>query len=111
MSAARRTKKALFGKREQSAKFAPALFFSGKIRESIGTMDGRKKYEDPLEDRLAHDSLGHVSGGGSQLGDERPDGTRPIEFCGIDVDVTVLAKALVVLREELVELQTPVGTE
>ena len=63
------------------------------------------------EDRLAHERLGHVSGGGLQLGDERPDGTRPIEFCGIDIDVADLGKALVALRKELVALKAPVGTE
>ena len=87
------------------------IFVYVKIPESIGPMDRGDKYEDPLDECLARSALGEISGGGTQLGDERPDGTRPIEFCGIDVDVTDLPKALALLRSELKSLGAPDGTE
>jgi hypothetical protein len=89
----------------------PELFVYVKLPESIGPIDRGERYEDPIADRLAEQALGEVSGGGSQLGDERADGTRPIEFCGIDVDVTDQRQALVVLRAALIELRAPIGTE
>jgi len=91
--------------------FDPELFVYIKIPEDVGPIDRGEKYEDPLEKHLAETGVGSVSGGGSQLGEERPDGTRPIAFCIIDVDVTDLEKALVVIRSELEILHAPVGTE
>ena len=89
----------------------PTVFIYVKIPDGIGPIDRGEKYEDPLEVKLSATCLGHVSGGGSQLGDPRPDGSRPIEFCGLDVDATDLAKALVLLRAELPPLGAPDGTE
>ncbi len=86
-------------------------FIYVKIPDGIGPMDRGEKYEDPLELKLSAAGLGHVSGGGSQLGSPRSDGTRPIEFCGLDIDVTDLEKALVLLRAELPPLGIPDATE
>jgi hypothetical protein len=86
-------------------------FIYVKIPDGIGPIDRGDKYEDPLEQKLSDVGLGHVSGGGSQLGDPLPDGSRPIEFCGLDVDVTDLSKALTLLRVELPALGVPDGTE
>ena len=52
-----------------------------------------------------------ISGGGSQLGKPYPDGCPRVEFCGIDIDVTDRDRALGVIRQKLVELNTPIGTE
>jgi hypothetical protein len=89
----------------------PELFVYVKLPDPVGPIDRGKRYEDPIAERLAEESLGEVSGGGSQLGDEQPDGTRPIEFCGIDVEVTDRRKALDALRVALIELHAPIGTE
>jgi hypothetical protein len=43
------------------------------------------EYEDPIEASLSELGLGEVTSGGSQLGDQHFDGTRPIEFCAIDL--------------------------
>ena len=67
--------------------------------------------EDRIEPALREASLGEISGGGSQLGDARPDGTRPIEFCGIDIDTTDRDAALELLRRLLPALHLPAGTE
>ena len=89
----------------------PAAFIYVKIPDGIGPLDRGEKYEDPLELKLSGAGLGHVSGGGSQLGDPRSDGSRPIEFCGLDIDATDLAKARALLRFELPLLGAPDGTE
>ena len=98
-----------------SQELPPALdrekFIYVKIPENIGPLDRAAKYENSLDARLQAESLGEVSGGGSQLGDEKPDGTRDIEFCGIDIDVHSLLPALELLRRELPTLGVPDGTE
>ena len=71
----------------------------------------RGEIEDGIEPFLREASLGEISGGGSQLGDARPDGTRPIEFCGIDIDTTDRDAARELLRSLLPTLEVPAGTE
>ena len=68
-------------------------------------------YEDKIDPVLAAGNLGEVSGGGSSRGKEKPDGTRDIEFCGIDIDTNDQAKVLIVLRKILAEFGAPDGTE
>ena len=81
------------------------------IPESIGPIDRGDKYEDPIDDELQERSLGYVSGGGSALSEELPDGRREIVSCGIDVDTTDVAAARELLREQLVSLGCPAGTQ
>jgi hypothetical protein len=84
------------------------------IPESIGPMNRGEKYEGPLTAALEREQAAEITGGGSQLGDERPDGTRPIESCGIDINVTdawTRESTLTLLRSELVGLGVPIGTE
>ena len=82
-----------------------------KIPESVGPLNRGDRYEDPLQASLDAHRLGEVTGGGSQLGDEQPDGTRSIEFCGIDVELTDLDRGRALLRAQLLELGAPRGTE
>src|SRR5947207_14435776 len=77
----------------------------------IEARDRGKKYEDPLQMSLMLAGLGSVACGCAQLGQRTPDGTRPIEFWGIDVDVADLLQALDLLRDELRGLAAPDGTE
>jgi hypothetical protein len=86
-------------------------FIYVKIPGDIGPIDRGALFEDRIEPALAEKNLGTVSGGGSSLGDARPDGSRPISFCGIDIDTTSRDEALVVLRDLLPTLNTPVGAE
>jgi hypothetical protein len=88
-----------------------AHFVYVKIPEPIGPIDRGSKYEDPIDDRLRNRGLGQITGGGSQFGDADSNGARPMDFCGIDVDLLALEEGLVVLREALIELGAPVGTE
>ena len=86
-------------------------FIYVKIPGEIGPLDRGELFEDKIEPVLAEKSLGSVSGGGSSLGDARPDGSRPIEFCGIDIDTKARDEALAALRSLLPTLNAPVGTE
>src|SRR3569833_3937922 len=64
---------------------------------SIEPIERGQRFEDPINDELRRLGIGEVSGGGSQLG-ERPDGSRTIEFCGIDVDPHSVDKVRETLR-------------
>ncbi len=95
---------------------APVLFNAEhfiyvKLPGAIGPADRGERYEDRIDPVLAQEGLGSVSGGGSSLGVEGPDGSRAIEFCGIDIDVTDCERARAVLRKLLPVLQAPFGTE
>jgi hypothetical protein len=82
-----------------------------KMPGNIQPMERGELFEDKIDPVLARDNLGTVSGGGSLLSDPRPDGTRVVESCGIDIDVTDLDRALEVLRGLLPQLDAPLGTE
>lgn len=82
-----------------------------KIPGNIQPLERGELFEDKIDPILAQDNLGSVSGGGSTLSDPLPDGTRVVEWCGIDIDVTDRDSALVKLRELLPTLDAPHGTE
>ena len=91
--------------------FAVEQFVYVKIPGDVGPIDRGTLFENPIDSALAIGSLGAVLGGGSSLGEERSDGTRPIEFCGIDIDTTNRDGALSILRTLLPSLNAPIGTE
>jgi hypothetical protein len=93
-----------------NAAAAPATFVFVKIPESIMPVDRGEKYEDPLDNSLKKDALGEVTGGGSQLGEPDKDGSRHIEWVGIDVELVDLARGLPALKAELKRLGVPPGT-
>jgi len=78
---------------------------------SVEPIDRGALFEDPLNEELQLKGLGEVSGGGTQLGEEKADGSCDIEFCGIDVDTTDVSGARELLREQLVLLGCPPGTQ
>lgn len=86
------------------------IFVFIKIPESIMPFERVEKYEDPLDGALKKAGLGEATGGGSQLGKPGNDGTRDIEWVGIDVDLTDLSKGLPLLKSELRHLGAPSGT-
>lgn len=81
------------------------------LPESLDPLDRGERYEDSIEVELKLSKLGYVSGGGSSLGDEKPDGSRDIEWCGIDIDTVNIEKCRVLLREHLRELGCLAGTQ
>lgn len=107
----------LFGNQDDHPLFAEpdrdrlGEFVYVKIPENLKPMDRGDKYDDPLLAILETKNAGEVTGGGSSLGDERSDGTRPIDFVGVDVDLVDLETGLLILREALVQLGAPENTE
>ena len=81
------------------------------LPEALGPMDRGDKYEDPIIEKLERLGLGEVSGAGTELGDEGPDGRRPILSCGIDVDTHDVAATRAALRTLLPRLGCPTGSQ
>ena len=80
------------------------------LPEPLGPIDRGDKYEDPIIDELERSGLGEVTGGGTGMGDEGPDGRREIQSCGIDVETTNVEGARAALRNLLPNLGCPAGT-
>jgi hypothetical protein len=84
---------------------SPTTFVFVKIAESIQPIARGSKYEDPLDSALKAARLGEVTGGGSQLSKE-----KKIEWVGVDVELTDIAKGIPFLRAKLIELGAPKGS-
>ena len=69
------------------------------------------KYEDPIIDELERLGLGEVTGGGTAMGEEGPDGRREIQSCGIDVETDKPDETRAALRDLLPKLGCPAGTQ
>jgi hypothetical protein len=91
--------------------FDPELFVYVKIQDAVGPLARGDKYEDALEQLLKDRGLGKITGGGSQLGEDNPDGSPTIAFCGLDIDATDRDAVVALLRERLSILGAPAGTE
>jgi hypothetical protein len=68
------------------------------------------RFGEAIDVELRLKELGYVSGGGSLLSEENPDGSHDIEWCCIDVDATDVSGARALLRQLLPSLDCPVGT-
>ncbi len=86
------------------------LFVYIRIPGDIDPEERWDRFADPLEQTLAKDDLGTVTGGGTQFSEPDEDGNDFVEFCGIDVDLYDAVKGLALLRRELILLQVPLGT-
>ena len=67
--------------------------------------------EDKVDQLLTESGLGSVAGWGDSLGVALPDGSRPVAYTRIDVDVANLDSARELLRAKLPGLGAPAGTE
>jgi hypothetical protein len=76
-----------------------------KVTESIQPVARGSKYDDPLDTALRAARLGEVTGGGSSLSKD-----KRIEWVGIDVEITDVAKGVPFLRKKLIELGAPKGS-
>jgi len=81
------------------------------LPEALDPIDRGEKYENPISFELSRQSLGEISGGGSQLGNEKPDGTSEIIFCGIDIDTYDVETTRKLLHRVLPELGCLSGTQ
>jgi hypothetical protein len=73
--------------------------------------DKTRQMEDKVDQILQQAGIGAVAGWGDSLGAALPDGSRPVAYTRIDVDVLNLASARVLLRTELPAVGAPDGTE
>jgi hypothetical protein len=87
------------------------LFVMVHIPESIEPLERGSKYEDPLNAALQAQGLGEVTGGGTQLGPPKADGSSEVTAVDIDVDLVDAERGLPALRAELRKLNPPKGTE
>jgi hypothetical protein len=78
---------------------------------SLQPLDRGKRYEDPLQGALQQARIGMIKGAGSGLGDKKADGSRDIEFSGIDVKADDVPAVRNLLRHRLPPLGCPVGTQ
>jgi hypothetical protein len=67
--------------------------------------------EDKVDQILKDTGVGSVAGWGDSLGVARPDGTRPVAYTRIDVDVLDLARSRALLQANLPSIGAPTGTE
>jgi hypothetical protein len=104
MSFIEKLKALLIGARHEQSEAKHTELIYIMLPEPLQPTDRGTKYEDPLDAELRLAKLGYVSGGGSSLSEEVPDGTREIEWCGIDVDTTDVDQARALLRQNLPEL-------
>jgi hypothetical protein len=73
--------------------------------------DRTRQLEDKIDDVLKQAGVGAVAGWGDSLGAAMPDGSRPVAYTRIDVDVSDLASARALLRPNLAAFGAPDGTE
>lgn len=86
------------------------MFVYIRIPGDIGPIERGDRFEDPIEAKLRRAGIGEVTGGGSLLTEPRSDGSRGIEYCGIDVDLTKPREGIALLLSELPRLRAPKGT-
>src|SRR5262245_7645791 len=80
------------------------------IPDPVMPIERGKKYEEPLDAALKAAHAGEVTGGGTQMGELKADGTRDVTFADVDVQVIDVDAGLVLLRQKLKELGAPKGT-
>jgi hypothetical protein len=96
---------------QQSFIFPPVFFIFVKVPFDAALTGRREEAIGTIDQALQENRLGSVLGWGNSVGPARRDGTRPIEFYRIDIEVTDLVSARAVLRHTLSALGTPLGTE
>jgi hypothetical protein len=96
---------------QQSFIFPPVFFIFVKIPFDAALALRREEAIGCIDQALQENRLGSVQGWGNSVGPARRDGSRPIEFYRIDIDVTDLAPARTVLRHILSALGAPPCTE
>ena len=87
------------------------LFLYIKIPALLHASDRFRHLEEEIDRMLGEKGIGSVAGWGGSLGAALADGSRPIGFTRIDVDVSDIAAATAILRTSLPTLGAPPGTE
>lgn len=89
----------------------PEHFIYILLPGAIQPLERAVRFEDRIEPVLSAQGLGAITGGGSSLSEPQPDGSRRIEFCGIDIESLRRDEALHLLRTLLPTLTVPAGAE
>lgn len=87
-----------------------SLFVVVHIPEGLNPLERGARYQTPLDAALRARGLGEVTGGGTQLGPRRPDGTHDELSVDIDVELTDAQSGLHLVRAEMRRLKAPRGT-
>ena len=86
-------------------------FLYVKIPIAQSDLDQFFRLEDHIDRILIEHGVGSVLSWGDSLGDLLPDGSRPVAYTRIDVDVSNIASARTLLLTSLPALGVPTGTE
>jgi hypothetical protein len=89
---------------------AALQFLYVKIPLAAGVADPFHRLENRLDHILQDKGIGSVAGWGDSL-DDRQSGIRAVAFSRIDIDVTDIGVARVILHTALPELGAAAGTE
>lgn len=95
----------------QRSPITRALFAYVKVPIVAGTEDRFHQREYALDRALRDRDIGAVVGWGDSLGPAQSDGSRPVAFLRIDIDVKDLAAVRALLRDTLPILGVAPGTE
>lgn len=95
----------------QPYSLGPTLFLYVKIPNIPGAESQYLDRDDAMDQILRERGMGSVLGWGDSLGGMRPDGSRPVAFHRVDVEVNDLTSARLALHEILPALNVPSGTE
>ncbi len=76
-----------------------------KLNARVQPIDRGDLYEDPLQEVLEQHGCAEIVGGGSQLMDH-----AEIEYCGIDIDITDIERAVPLICSTLESLGAPKGS-
>lgn len=92
-----------------SPPYAPAAFLYVKV--PVHAEDDNLARDEALDQALREAGVGSVVGWGDSLGERQPDGSRPLMFHRIDIEVGDLATARAALWQMLPALGAPAGSE
>ena len=82
------------------------IFAYAHVNARIMPLERGDRYEDPLSEALEQNGLGEVTGGGTMQSRE-----GEIEYCGIDIDLTDVAKGVPFVCEFLTRCGAPKGSK
>lgn len=77
-----------------------------QLNARITPLDRGERYEEPLSEALEENGFGAVTGGGTMQSKE-----GEIEFCGIDIDLSICQKAVSFICKFLSERGAPNGSK
>jgi hypothetical protein len=81
------------------------LFVTAQLNHPLMPLDRGDRYEDPLDEALSAEGLGHTDGGGTMQSE-----SGEIEFIDVEIALTDEEKGIPFVISKLEEMGTPVGS-